>query len=77
MPPLPSLRSQDVVQTFEHLGWIIARQRGSHIIMVKEGSFATLAIPAHKDVAKGTLRSLIRAAGLTTQEFLTAYDNAR
>ena len=76
MPPLPTLRSQEVVHIFEHLGWTIARQRGSHIIMVKEGRVATLAVPAQREVAKGTLRSLIRAAGLTVSEFIAAYKNA-
>ena len=38
--------------------------------MVKEGEMATLSVPNHKEVAKGTLRSLIRAAGLTVDEFL-------
>jgi hypothetical protein len=40
--------------------------------MVREGSFATLSIPNHKEVAKGTLRSLIRAADLSVVEFIAA-----
>jgi predicted RNA binding protein YcfA (HicA-like mRNA interferase family) len=75
MPPLPTLRDREVVAVFERLGWGIARQQGSHIIMTKEGCVATLAIPAHGEVAKGTLRSLIRAADLTVQEFLTTYES--
>ncbi len=47
----------------------MARQRGSHIIMVKAGSMATLSVPDHKEVARGTLRSLIGDAGLTVEEF--------
>ena len=39
--------------------------------MVKDGSMATLSVPDHKEVAKGTLRSLIRASGLTVGEFIT------
>jgi hypothetical protein len=38
--------------------------------MVKEGEIVTLSIPDHREVAKGTLRSLIRAAGLTIAEFV-------
>jgi len=75
MPPLPSLRGREVVTVFERLGWSVVRQQGSHIIMTQEGSIASLAIPAHKEVAKGTLRSLIRAAQITVQEFLSAYGN--
>jgi len=74
MPPLPTLRGRELVAVLERLGWSIARQQGSHIIMTKPGNIATLAIPAHKEVAKGTLRTLIRAAGLTVQEFLTNYE---
>ena len=69
MPVLPILSGRKVVRAFEKLGWRVMRQRGSHIIMVKEGENVTLSIPDHKEVAKGTLRSLIRAAGLTVEEF--------
>lgn len=69
MPPLPVLSGSRVVRVFEKLGWQVTRQRGSHIIMVKEGEIATLSVPNHREVAKGTLRSLIRAAGITVEEF--------
>ena len=70
MPSLPNLRGKAVVKAFEKDGWENARQRGSHIILVKEGSMVTLSVPDHKEVAKGTLRSLIRSAGLTVDEFI-------
>lgn len=69
MPPLPSVSGRKVVRVFQTLGWQVARQRGSHIILVKDGQAATLSVPDHKEVAKGTLRSLIRAAGITVDEF--------
>jgi predicted RNA binding protein YcfA (HicA-like mRNA interferase family) len=69
MPALPVLSGRKAVRAFEKLGWQVARQRGSHIIMVREGQITTLSIPDHKEVAKGTLRSLIRAAGITVDEF--------
>ena len=70
MPALPILSGRKAVRAFEKLGWQIARQRGSHIIMVREGENVTLSIPDDKEVAKGTLRSLIRAAGITVDEFV-------
>ena len=70
MPLLPNLSGRDVVKAFEQDGWSLARQRGSHMILVKEGNMATLSVPAHKEVAKGTLRSLIRSSGLTVGSFL-------
>ena len=70
MPTLPNLSGKAVVKAFECDGWTKARQRGSHVIMVKEGSMATLSVPDHKEVAKGTLRSLIRASGLSVDAFI-------
>lgn len=72
MPVLPALSGKEVVRIFETFGWSVARQRSSHIVMTKEGEMATLSVPDHKEVAKGTLRSLIRSAGLTVDEFCAA-----
>ena len=72
MPSLPVLSGKEVARTFEKLGWSVARQSGSHIIMTKQGEITTLSIPDHREVAKGTLRSLIRAANLTIDEFVRA-----
>ena len=72
MPPVPVLRPSEVVKAFRKLGWEIARQRGSHIIMTKPGHIATLSIPEHSEVARGTLRGLISKAGLTVEQFLEA-----
>jgi predicted RNA binding protein YcfA (HicA-like mRNA interferase family) len=70
MPTLPTLSGRDVVRAFAKDGWQQARQRGSHIILVKEGNMATLSVPDHREVAKGTLRSLIRCSGLSVEDFL-------
>ena len=72
MPPVPLLRPQQVVRAFEKLGWEVARQRGSHIILTKAGHIASLSIPNHSQVARGTLRALIDKAALTVQEFIEA-----
>jgi len=72
MPIVPILRPREVVNTFENLGWEIARQRGSHIILTKEGHISTLSIPNHPEVARGTLRSLIARAGISVEEFIEA-----
>lgn len=50
---LPILSGREVVRVFESLEWHIARQSGSHIVMVKEGEIITLSIPDHREVAKG------------------------
>jgi len=71
MAILPALSGREVVRIFEANRWNIARQRGSHVILVEHGHLATLSVPDHREVAKGTLRSLIRASGLTPDEFLS------
>lgn len=71
MPTPPTLSGRDAAKVFQKFGWRIARS-GNHIVMVKDGSLASLSIPDHKAVAKGTLRSLIRAANLTVDEFSEA-----
>jgi predicted RNA binding protein YcfA (HicA-like mRNA interferase family) len=45
-------------------------QVGSHLVMTKAGERANLSIPQHKELSTGTLRSLIRAAGISVDEFL-------
>lgn len=70
MPPVPLLKPAIVVKAFENLDWEIARQKGSHIIMTREGHLATLSIPKHPEIARGTLRSLINRAGLSVEEFI-------
>lgn len=72
MPPLPVVSGADVVRKLERLGWIFVRQAGSHMILVKTNSVVSISVPNHKEIAKGTLRSIIRSANLTVEEFLQA-----
>ncbi len=75
MARLPRISGRQAIRAFERLGWTIARPKrgkGSHVILVKEDSISTLSVPDHKEIAKGTLRSLIRSAGLTVDEFVDA-----
>ncbi len=72
MARLPRLSGREIVQVFEFLGWEKVRQSGSHIILVRDGHPATLSVPDHKEVATGTLRSLIRGADLTVTQFVEA-----
>lgn len=74
MPPVPVLRPREVVRAFERLGWQVARQQGCHIVMIRSGSIATLSVPNHPTVARGTLRGLLARAGVTLEVFLKAVD---
>ena len=69
MAGLPSVSGERAVRVFEKAGWIIDRQRGSHVILIKPGNPASLSVPQHRELAPGTLRSLIRASGMTVKQF--------
>ena len=67
---LPVISGREAVRAFEKAGWMIARQRASHIVLIKPGIPVNLSIPDHKQVDRGLLRSQIRKAGLTVDEFV-------
>jgi len=69
MARLPVISGAEAVRRFKRAGWRVERQRGSHVILLKEGRVASLSVPQHSELASGTLRALIRAAGMTVDEF--------
>jgi predicted RNA binding protein YcfA (HicA-like mRNA interferase family) len=71
MPKLPVISGAEAVKAFEKAGWRQARQRGSHVVLLKSGEIASLSIPQHRELAPGTLRALIRTAGVTVEEFIS------
>lgn len=70
MPKLPVLSGAQVVRAFEKAGWRTDRQRGSHVVMLRDGMNVSLSVPQHRELAPGTLRSLIRLSGMTVPEFV-------
>jgi len=70
MAPLPVISGAKVVRALERAGWKQDRQRGSHVVMLMEGRNASLSVPQHREIAPGTLRALIRAAGMSVDEFV-------
>ncbi len=71
MGKLNIVSGRELVRFFERFGWIVARQKGSIVIMIKPGEIITLSIPDHKEVARGTLRSLLRVATISIDEYNT------
>ncbi|HOZ48517.1 MAG TPA: type II toxin-antitoxin system HicA family toxin [Candidatus Hydrogenedentes bacterium] len=70
MSPLPVLSGRDAVAAFERRGYAVDHQTGSHIILRQvDAPHRRLTVPNHKELARGTLRVLIRQAGLTVDEF--------
>ena len=70
MPKLPVLSGAQAVRAFEKAGWRNDRQRGSHVVMLLEGLNVSLSVPQHRELAPGTLRSLIRLSGMTVAQFI-------
>jgi len=67
---LPVVSGAEAVEAFRKVGYEFDRQHGSHIILRQSDSpHRRLSVPNHKELAKGTLRALIREAGLTVDEF--------
>ena len=70
MSILPRVSGREVVKALLKVGYEQDRQRGSHIILRQVAApHRRLVVPDHKEVAKGTLRAIIRQAGLTVDEF--------
>jgi predicted RNA binding protein YcfA (HicA-like mRNA interferase family) len=70
MAELLVISGKDAVRAFENAGWLQARQESSHVIMKKARHRAVLSIPQDPELAKGTLRGLIRDAEMTVEEFV-------
>lgn len=70
MSQLPILSGRDAVRAFAKPGYAVDHQTGSHIILRQQQSpHRRLTVPDHRELAKGTLRALIRQAGLTVEAF--------
>ncbi len=70
MGQLGNISGKTAVKEFERAGWSVRGQMGSYVMMFKSGVHANLSVPQHKELSVGTLRKLIRVAGLTVDEFL-------
>jgi len=67
---LPSLTPKKVIRAFERAGFVVARQSGSHVVLLNEATDKQIVIPLHsKDIKKGLLIAQIKRAGLTIEEF--------
>lgn len=71
MGKLANISGKEAVKAFAKAGWTMVGQVGSHCVMTKAGNRANLSIPQHKELSTGTLRALIRSAGMTVDEFLS------
>lgn len=57
------------VKKFKRAGWKIARQKGSHVMLVKETYLYTLSVPQHKELGFGLLKKLLKQAKISVEDF--------
>jgi predicted RNA binding protein YcfA (HicA-like mRNA interferase family) len=62
---------QEIIRVLRHLGWVVIRQRGSHVILIKPGVPGHITVPDHgsKEIIQRTFSKIVRQAGLTRREF--------
>ena len=69
MSRLPVVSGSECIKALRKIGFVVYRQRGSHITLVRDAPPAQVTIPNHREIAKGTLRSIINQVGLTVDQF--------
>jgi predicted RNA binding protein YcfA (HicA-like mRNA interferase family) len=70
MNGLPRISGRECVRALARAGFVLVRQQGSHIIMRRDDPFAQVVVPDHAELDRGTLRAIIRQAGLGVDEFV-------
>lgn len=71
MSKLPTLSGRQVVFALRKIGYERDHQKGSHIVLRQTSyPYRRITVPDHREVAKGTLRAIIRQAGLSVAEFI-------
>jgi predicted RNA binding protein YcfA (HicA-like mRNA interferase family) len=68
MPRLPRLSSREAIRALERLGFVQVRQRGSHIVLQRDGH--TCVVPSGRDLRVGTLAGILDQAGVSVDELL-------
>jgi predicted RNA binding protein YcfA (HicA-like mRNA interferase family) len=66
---LPIVSGKDVIKALSKIGYYIRDQKGSHVHL-RHPSRKPLTVPIHQEIARGTLRAIIKEADLTIKEFL-------
>jgi predicted RNA binding protein YcfA (HicA-like mRNA interferase family) len=70
MSKLPRISGRECVKVLGKVGFYFLRQKGSHISLCRDEPFAQVVVPDHQELAKGTMRAIIRDAGLSVDEFI-------
>jgi len=67
---LPRVSGRECIDALRHAGFSIRRQESSHIVLRRSDPFTQVVVPDHRELDRGTLRAIIRQAGLTVEEFV-------
>jgi predicted RNA binding protein YcfA (HicA-like mRNA interferase family) len=71
MSELGGISGKQAIKAFQKMGYFVARQKGSHVILKYSGlQIPLLVVPLHKELKIGLLVSLIKDAGITVEQFL-------
>lgn len=70
MPKLPRVSGAEVVRALQRIGFAVARQRGSHIVL-RRGTIGCV-VPNHRELKTGTLAGVLKQAGISVEDFLKA-----
>ena len=70
MPSLPRVSGAQAIRALEKLGFVVVRQRGSHV-MLRRGPIGCV-VPNHRELKTGTLSGVLRQAGVTAEQFTEA-----
>ena len=64
------LSGQELVKVLLRVGFVVSRQKGSHIILRRGEPYGRVVVPDHKQLRPGTLRQILNEAGMTVEELL-------
>ncbi len=70
MTRLPVVSGRECIRALEKAGYVVARQKGSHVVLWRDDPVACVVVPNHDQLDRGTLRGIIRQAGLTVEQFV-------
>ncbi len=70
MTKLPLVSGRECVRALERVGFHLKRQEGSHMILRRDSPFAQVVVPDHRELDRGTLRAILRQAGIGVEDFL-------
>jgi len=70
MSKLPSISGKNCVKALQKVGFYLKRRESSHVILRRDNPFTQVVVPDHQELAKGTLRAILRDVDLSVEEFI-------